>query len=63
MWDIIILIPDHCLSIYFKKKRRKSFTKTVAELAQQWSRCSYTLHSVSSRIQLFKLSLNRASSF
>ena len=38
MWDLIVLVPDHCLSFYFDEDQIKS-------AGQQWnSRFSYTLN-------------------
>ena len=29
MWDLIVSIPDHCLSFYFSKMFKRSLRKTV----------------------------------
>ena len=29
MWDLIVLVPDHCLSFYFSRYNAKSFDNEI----------------------------------
>ena len=54
MWDLIVSVPDHCLSFYFELQRRRRLLWTLRRLNEIIQSCSYSGKNVLSKVENFQ---------